>query len=58
VDDCTWIINFTLQWEFKEKARTLLNQVHTKLAEFGFAMDEGKIEVAWIFAGPKPSAAT
>jgi hypothetical protein len=58
VDDCTWIINFTPQREFKEKTRTLLDQVHTKLAEFGFAMDEGKTEVAWIFAGPKPSAAT
>jgi hypothetical protein len=58
VDDCTWIINFTAQSEFKDKARTLLDQVHAKLADFGFSMDEGKSEVAWIFAGPKPGAAT
>jgi hypothetical protein len=58
VDDCTWVISFTSQREFKEKARALLDQVHARLSEFGFSMDEGKTEVAWIFAGPKPSAAT
>jgi hypothetical protein len=58
VDDCTWVISFTSQWEFTEKARTLLDQVHARLGDFGFSMDEGKIEVAWIFADPKPSAAT
>jgi hypothetical protein len=35
-----------------------LDQVHAKLAELGFSIDEGKTEVAWIFAGPKPGAAT
>jgi hypothetical protein len=58
VDDCTWCISFTSQREFKEKARKLLDQVHDRLSEAGFAMDEGKTEVAWIFAGPKPSTAT
>jgi hypothetical protein len=58
VDDCTWCVSFTSQREFKETARTLLDQVHDRLSEAGFAMDEGKTEVAWIFAGPKPSTAT
>jgi hypothetical protein len=58
VDDCTWVVSFTSRREFKVKARTLLDQVHARLGEFGFSMDEGKPEVAWIFAGPKPSAAT
>jgi hypothetical protein len=58
VDDCTWVVSFTSQREFKEKARTILDQVHDRLREFVFAMDEGKTEVAWIFVGPKPSTAT
>jgi ribonuclease HI len=58
VDDCSWVVSFTSQREFREKSRELLDQVHDRLREFGFSMDENKTEVAWIFAGPRPSAAT
>jgi hypothetical protein len=58
VDDCSWVINFTSQREFKQKARDPLDRVHAILGEMGFSMDEGKIEVAWIFAGPKLSSTT
>jgi hypothetical protein len=58
VDDCTWVISVASQQEFMQKARDLINQVHARLSEFGFSMDAGESEVAWIFAGPKPTTAT
>jgi ribonuclease HI len=58
VDDCSWIISFTKQRDFQEQATTLLDQVNSTLAEHGFKMDEAKTEVAWIFAGERPRAAS
>jgi hypothetical protein len=35
-----------------------LDQIHAALEKYGFQMDEAKTEVAWIFAGEKPRAAS
>jgi ribonuclease HI len=58
VDDCSWIINFSGQRDFHTKATELLDQVHRVLSKHGFQMDEDKTEVAWIFAGERPGAAS
>jgi len=58
VDDCSWVIDFSTQVEFEREARSLLDSVHFKLQEHGFAMDEAKTEVAWVFAGERPRAAS
>jgi hypothetical protein len=63
VDDCSWIIEFSGYAGFQKRASGLLTKVRSKLAEFGFRMDEATTEVAWIFAsssprGPAKAAAT
>jgi hypothetical protein len=58
VDDCSWVINFASQREFKQRARVLLDLVHATVREPGFTVDGAKTRVAWIFAGSKPSAAS
>ena len=54
MDDCSWVISFETQTEFKTHARALLDQVRDTLEDTGFQMDEAKTEVAWILAGPNP----
>jgi sporulation-control protein spo0M len=52
------VICFTKQKDFQERATALLDQVNTTLEEHGFKMDETETEVAWIFAGERPRAAS
>ena len=37
------------------EARSLLDSIHQAFDQAGFRMDTDKTEVAWIFAGPRPS---
>ena len=50
VDDCSWVISFNSQAEFKRKATELLDEVPT-LTTHRF-----KTEVGWIFASERPGA--
>ena len=54
VDDCSWVISFNNQAEFRRGATTLLDEVDRNLTAHGFKMDEAKTEVAWIFASERP----
>jgi len=58
VDDCSWAVSFSSQNEFQEQASHLLGQVSEALEDHGPLMDEGKTEVAWIFAGERPRTAS
>jgi hypothetical protein len=53
VDDCSWVISFTKENDFQERATALLDQVNTMLGDHGYKMDQAKTKVAWIFAGEK-----
>jgi len=56
VDDCSWVISFNAQRDFKREAVKLLDEVHKAFTDHGFTLDKDKTEVAWIPASERPGA--
>jgi len=58
VDDCSWVVSFNAQSDFKREAVGLLEQVRAVLLEYGFTVGGAKTEVAFGKRGKGRSADT